>query len=116
MIVWVGPAGARAASAGTYITLAANVAVMAPARDIGAATPIDSSGQDIGGDLGTRSCRTPRRCCARSPLRRNRNYDWALTTVTDAKAYTAEEALAAGGIDGSPTAAEAALPSPTGGQ
>ncbi len=48
VIVWVGPAGARAASAGTFVTLAANVAAMAPATNIGAATPINSDGSDIG--------------------------------------------------------------------
>ena len=54
VIVWVGPSGARAASAGTFITLASHVAVMAPAARIGAATPIDSSGQNIGSDLATK--------------------------------------------------------------
>src|SRR4029450_10747580 len=52
VIVWVAPAGGFAASAGTFITMAANIALMAPVTRIGAASPIDSSGQDIPGTLG----------------------------------------------------------------
>ena len=101
VIVWVGPSGSRAASAGTFITLAANVATMAPGTNIGAATPIDSSGQNIGGDLATKIMQdTEAELRAIKELRPQRNIDWALTTVTDAKSYTAEEALAAGGVDG----------------
>src|SRR5215212_4478921 len=47
VIVWVGPGGSRAASDGTYITLASHVAVMDPHARIGAGTPINSSGGDI---------------------------------------------------------------------
>ena len=100
VIVWVGPGGARAASAGTYITLAANFAIMDPDARIGAATPIDSSGQDITGDLGQKILQDTEAQLRIICQTRNRNYDWALTTVTDAKSYTAQEALAAGGIDG----------------
>jgi membrane-bound serine protease (ClpP class) len=100
VIVWVGPGGSRAASAGTYITLAANLAIMDPDARIGAATPIDSSGQDITGDLGQKILQDTEAQLRVISQTRNRNYDWALTTVTDAKSYTAQEALAAGGIDG----------------
>jgi membrane-bound serine protease (ClpP class) len=51
VIVYVSPSGARAGSAGLWIAEAADVLAMAPATEIGASTPIDSSGRNIGGDL-----------------------------------------------------------------
>ena len=51
VIVYVSPPGARAGSAGLWISEAGDVLAMAPATEIGASTPIDSSGQNIGGDL-----------------------------------------------------------------
>ena len=52
VIAYVYPNGSRAASAGLYITQAADVAAMAPQTNIGSATPIDASGKDIEGALG----------------------------------------------------------------
>jgi len=51
VIVYVAPSGSRAASAGVWITEAADIAAMAPATNIGSSTPIDSSGQNLGSDL-----------------------------------------------------------------
>ena len=100
VIVWIGPGGSRAASAGTYITLAANLAVMDPDARIGAATPIDSSGADLTGTEGAKVLQDTEAQLRVISQTRNRNYDWALTTVTNSQSYTAQEALAAGGIDG----------------
>ncbi|MDT8304462.1 MAG: NfeD family protein [Anaerolineae bacterium] len=51
VIVYIGPAGAQAASAGSLITLAAHAAVMAPETVIGAASPVSGEGADIGDTL-----------------------------------------------------------------
>jgi membrane-bound serine protease (ClpP class) len=99
-IVWVAPAGAHAASAGTFITLAAHVAVMAPGSRIGAATPITGEGQDIEGALGEKVMQDTQALLRSIDELRDRNVDWALTTVTEAKAYTAQEAVDANGVDG----------------
>ncbi len=100
VIVWVGPSGSRAASAGTFITLAAHVAVMAPGARIGAATPITGEGQDIEGDLGAKILEDTQALLRGIRDLRERNIEWALTTVTESKAYTADEAVDAGGVDG----------------
>jgi membrane-bound serine protease (ClpP class) len=51
VIVYVSPAGARAGSAGLWISEAGDVLAMAPETEIGASTPIDASGQNLGTDL-----------------------------------------------------------------
>ena len=52
VVVYVSPNGARAASAGAFITEAADVAAMAPQTNIGSASAVTSTGGDIGGTLG----------------------------------------------------------------
>lgn len=108
-IVWVGPSGARAASAGTFITMAAHVAVMAPGARIGAATPITGEGEDIEGALGAKVMEDTQALLRSIAGLRHRNYDWALTTVTESRSYTADEAVAEGGVDGTAISIDDAL-------
>ncbi len=109
VIVWVGPPGSRAASAGTFITLSANVATMAPGTNIGAATPIDSSGQNIGTDLQAKIMEDTLALLRSISDSRGRNYDVAATAVTDASSFTATEAVSAGLVDGLADSPEAAV-------
>ena len=99
VIVWVAPAGARAASAGTFITLAANLAYMAPGTNIGAASPIDSSGNDIPGTLGEKVRNDAVAKMRAIAQERGRNEAWAVATVTEARSSSAVEAVAAGAVD-----------------
>ncbi|MBA2719741.1 MAG: nodulation protein NfeD [Chloroflexi bacterium] len=99
-IVWVAPAGGFAASAGTFITLAANLSFMAPGTRIGAASPIDSSGNDIPGTLGDK-IRNDTIAFARSIAQeRNRPADWAAATVSESRSSSAADAVALGVVDG----------------
>jgi membrane-bound serine protease (ClpP class) len=99
-IVWVTPSGARAASAGTFITLAGHIALMAPGTNIGAATPVGGGGEDIEGDLGQKVLNDAVASIRSIAETRGRNADWAEETVRDARSSTASEALEVGAIDG----------------
>jgi membrane-bound serine protease (ClpP class) len=109
VIVWVGPPGSRAASAGTFITMAGHVAVMAPSTRIGAATPITGEGEDIEGALGEKVLEDTKALLRGIAEERSRNVEWALTTVTEARSYTEDEAIEAGGVDGEAATTEGAL-------
>jgi membrane-bound serine protease (ClpP class) len=109
VIAWVGPPGSRAASAGTFITMAAHVAVMAPSTRIGAATPISGEGEDIEGALGEKVMQDTQALLRGIAAERNRNIEWALTTVTEAKSYTVDEAIEAGGVDGKAATVDEAI-------
>lgn len=93
VIVYVSPSGARAASAGTFITMASHVAAMAEATRIGAATPVDSSGQDIEGDLGNKVTNDAVALITGLAEQRGRNAEWAESAVRDAASINERQAL-----------------------
>lgn len=99
-IVWVAPSGAKAASAGTFITLAGAAAYMAPGTNIGAASPVGAGGEDIGGTLGDKVMNDAIASISSIAETRGRNVEWAVSTVAEAKSYTAREAVDAGAVDG----------------
>lgn len=99
-IVWVAPAGGRAASAGTFITLAANVALMAPGTEIGAASPVGSQGEDIPGTLGEKVKNDAIAKIRSIAEVRGRNVEWAVSTVDRAVSSPASEAVAMHAVDG----------------
>jgi membrane-bound serine protease (ClpP class) len=104
-IVWVGPAGAKAASAGSFIAMAANLSYMAPGTNIGAASPVSAGGGDIASTYGqTEATKVMQDAMAQmrslAQERHPQAVDWAVTMVERAQSYSAEEALAAQGING----------------
>lgn len=95
VVVFVGPSGARAASAGFLITIAADVAVMAPGTHIGAAHPVSGSGQALD-DTTAKKAASDTAAYARSLAQaRGRNVTLSAEAVLDSRAFTDREALEA---------------------
>ena len=99
VVVYVSPDGARAASAGAFITEAADVAAMAPQTNIGSASAVGVGGEDIGGTLGLKIENDAAAYIRALAGAHGRNGELAETMVTDAANFTAEEALDEGLID-----------------
>ncbi len=99
VIVYVSPSGGRAASAGTFITMAGHVAAMAPATTIGAASPINSDGSDITGTLGTKVTNDAVAYIRGIAELRGRNADWAEQAVRNAVAVNQNQAVQLNVVD-----------------
>lgn len=120
VIMWVAPSGARAASAGTYMLYASHVAAMAPATNLGAATPVAIGGgtpapprgrgadddEEADGarpgqpDAGTQKAINDSVAYIRGLAElRGRNADWAELAVREAASLTGSEALELDVID-----------------
>ena len=97
--VYVSPAGARAASAGTFVAAAANFAVMAPGTSIGAASPVASGGADLPDTLSRKITEGTQAFIRSIAQARGRNAEALEATVSQATAYSAQEALAFGIAD-----------------
>src|SRR4051812_38157180 len=99
VVVYVSPNGARAASAGAFITEAADVAAMAPQTNIGSASAIQSNGQDIEGTLGGKIENDAAAFIRALAQSHGRDGTEPSLMVTEAKNLTAAEALDAHAID-----------------
>lgn len=101
VVVYVAPQGARAASAGTFITYASHVAAMHSSAHLGAATPVQMQGDNIGdGDEDSSSTAMERKITNDAIAyirnlaeRHGRNADWAEEAIRDAATFTARQAL-----------------------
>ena len=93
VVVYVYPQGSRAASAGVFITMAADVAAMAPNTNIGSSTPISSGGSNIPSDLRRKVINDAAAYIRGLAETHGRNADWAEEAVRQASNLTAEEAL-----------------------
>ena len=97
--VFVGPSGSRAASAGYLITLSADISGMAPGTNMGAATPVAGTGGEMPETL-SRKVESDAAAYLRSIAeRRGRDIELAEQGVTEARSWTASEALEGGLID-----------------
>jgi membrane-bound serine protease (ClpP class) len=95
VVIFVGPSGARAASAGFIITLAGDVAAMAPGTHIGAAHPVSASGQEVNESVAAKAASDTAAYARSLAQARNRNVDLSEKAVLESRAFTDREALAA---------------------
>jgi membrane-bound serine protease (ClpP class) len=96
VVVWVGPSGARAGSAGVFITVAAHVAAMAPATNIGAAHPVQMGPGGTEKPDETMSEKITNDLAAWAQgiaAQRGRNGEWVVEAVRKSVSVPAEEAL-----------------------
>ena len=99
VIVYVSPGGARAASAGAIITLAADIAAMAPGTNIGAAHPVSLGGGKMGDEMAAKVENDAAAYVESIAIKRNRNKDWAVKAVRESVSITEKEALKINVID-----------------
>ena len=95
VVVYVAPSGADAGSAGTFVTLAAHVAAMAPATTIGAATPVDPEGQEAGEKI-VENLAAFAETIAEV---RDRDVEFAIASVREGRSITSSTAVEVGAVD-----------------
>jgi len=93
VVVYVSPAGGWAGSAGTFITLASHVAVMAPGSRIGAATPVPGGGEELSEEMKKKITEDSAAFIRSIAELRGRNVKQAELAVREGKSYSVTEAL-----------------------
>ena len=99
VVVYVAPPGSRAASAGAFITLAADIAAMAPATNIGSSTPVAVGGGEIPDDLRRKVINDAAAYARELAETHGRNGDWAEAAVRSASNLGAQEAVEQNVVD-----------------
>ena len=99
VILYVSPEGARAASAGVWISEAADVLAMSPSTNIGSSTPIQGNGTNIGSDLRRKVVNDAAASLRGLAKTHGRNAQWADAAVRKASNLTAAEALRMNVVD-----------------
>lgn len=99
VIVYVSPAGARAASAGVWVAQAADVLAMSPTSNIGSSTPIDSSGANLASDERRKTINDAAAGLKALAQTHQRNTTWPVKAVKVASNLTAQRALKLNVID-----------------
>ncbi|MCJ7808997.1 MAG: nodulation protein NfeD [Desulfobulbaceae bacterium] len=92
VVVYVGPKGAGAASAGVMITVAGHVAAMAKGTNIGAAHPVSTGGKDIGDDMGKKVVNDMAAYARGIAEEKGRNGEWVEKAIRESVSITADEA------------------------
>ena len=93
--IWVGPSGTRAASAGFILTIAADIAAMAPGTNIGAAHPVNGSGEAMDETMAKKAAEDVAAYVRSLAAGRHRNVQLAEQAVNQSKAFTEQEAIGA---------------------
>ncbi|MCX7877697.1 MAG: nodulation protein NfeD [Ignavibacteria bacterium] len=99
VIVYVSPGGSQAASAGVFITLAANIAAMAPGTNIGASHPVGGGGEKMDSVMNEKVTNDAAAFIRSISEKRKRNIKWAEDAVRLSVSITEREALDSNVID-----------------
>ena len=99
VVVFVSPGGARAASAGVMITMAADIAAMAPGTNIGAAHPVGAGGKEIDGTMSEKIINDMVAQAQSVAEKRGRNAQWVEDAIRESVSVTETEALKENIID-----------------
>lgn len=96
---WIGPTGAHAASAGTFLAAAGVVSGMAPGTNMGAAIPVTGDGEDLKGSMKTKVQNDFASFIKSIAVKRGRNYQWYEQAVKKGLSLGADEALKMNVVD-----------------